>query len=380
MNKPKIFLVSPMLHQGGFEKVCVTTARILADKLDITIVIFDDKDIAFDIEGLKVVNLNLGVKSNPIARITNVFKRAAALKKLKKEYAPKVCYSFGSTANMVNAMSKTKETKIWLGIRGYDDVLYEKRLSYICRKADLVVSCSEQMEDIIHKMYPQAPIDTLNNPFDVRNIEELAKESVDVWPFKDSTKVIISAGRDHEVKHFWHMIKAFKLLNDEFPDTGLVLMGEGDFSKSKNLCANLGLTDKVFFAGLQRNPYKYLTKADIYLLTSRNEGFPNAMVEGMCLGLACVSTDCLTGPKEILKNGEVGFLTPVMSPKENYDAGVFEDEEPLARILKGLVGDEDRLADYKQRAKKRAADFSYESYCTKFMYLFNKETQSEETV
>ena len=58
-NKPKIFLVSPMLHQGGFERVCVTTARLLEPYFDITIVIFDDADIAYDISGLKIVNFDL---------------------------------------------------------------------------------------------------------------------------------------------------------------------------------------------------------------------------------------------------------------------------------------------------------------------------------
>ena len=84
--KKKVMLIVPMLHQGGFERVCVAPARLLEPYADVYIVIFDSKDIAYDIKGLNVTDLHLGVKEGKIGKILNVVKRSYAVKKLKKEW------------------------------------------------------------------------------------------------------------------------------------------------------------------------------------------------------------------------------------------------------------------------------------------------------
>lgn len=114
-------------------------------------------------------------------------------------------------------------------------------------------------------------------------------------------------------------------------------MGAGSFAHYRKLAEDMGIADAVFFAGMQREPYQYLKKGEIYLLTSLNEGFPNALVEGMALGLASVSTNCMTGPAEILLEdgdasalvgtekggripaiyGEYGILVPVMEKERD---------------------------------------------------------------
>ena len=114
--KKKVMLIVPMLHQGGFERVCVATARLLEPYADVYIVIFDSKDIAYDIKGLNVTDLHLGVKEGKIGKILNVVKRSYAVKKLKKEWGIDIAYSFGSSANIVNVFSKSAE-EVWTGIR-----------------------------------------------------------------------------------------------------------------------------------------------------------------------------------------------------------------------------------------------------------------------
>ena len=121
-KKRKLMLISPMLHQGGFERVCITTARLLEPYFDITIVIFDSSNIGYDIEGLHIIDLNLGVQRGKVRKILNIIKRSRRLRTLKKEMKPDIAYSFGPTANMVNSFSKTKNTKVWLGIRSYMDM------------------------------------------------------------------------------------------------------------------------------------------------------------------------------------------------------------------------------------------------------------------
>lgn len=379
MNKPKLFLVTPMLHQGGFERVCINTARLMADQFDIYIIIFDDRDIAFDIDGLNIINLDLGVKTGKISRLINVRKRVNALKKLKKEYKPEVCYSFGLTANLVNAMSKTSDTKVWLGIRASEDVTGSKRIGYFSKRADLVICCSKEIERLIIDKYPTTKTDILYNPFDIKKITEEANGEPE-WPWEEvdedgrKLRILVSMGRDDSLKCFWHMIKAFKIVHDEIPEARLAILGDGSFERNKRLVNDLGINKFVYFAGMRKDPYKYLKKAEIYLLTSRSEGFPNAIVEGMCLGLAPVSTDCVSGPKEILEDGKYGILVPVMSIEENYDAADLEEEKQLADEIISLLQDDEKLDSYRKNAVIRAKDFSYEIYHNNYMRIYGENS------
>ena len=83
--KEKVMLIVPMLHQGGFERVCVTTARLLEPYYDVTIVLFNSANIAYDVEGLKLIDLQLGVQKGKLRKLFNMLKRSRRVKKLKKE-------------------------------------------------------------------------------------------------------------------------------------------------------------------------------------------------------------------------------------------------------------------------------------------------------
>ena len=120
-NKKKLLLVSPMLHQGGFERICVATARLLSPYFDVTTAIFDDADIAYDVTGLSIVNLNLPVKQGRIGKAVNLLRRIRALKALKKRLGTDVTYSFGQTANLVNCNARAND-KVICGLRSYQDL------------------------------------------------------------------------------------------------------------------------------------------------------------------------------------------------------------------------------------------------------------------
>lgn len=104
------------------------------------------------------------------------------------------------------------------------------------------------------------------------------------------------------MKGFWHLIKAAALVRNKMPELNLRLMiiGEGRYEVYKKLVGELGMEEAVLFTGVQSNPFALLRKADAYALTSQSEGFPNALIEAMAVGLPCVSVNCLTGPAEIL--------------------------------------------------------------------------------
>ena len=234
----------------------------------------------------------------------------------------------------------------------------------------------------------------------MKNIRKEADEEEPELPFGETDaqerklRYLVSMGRDDDMKGFWHMIKVFSLVHKRIPESRLILMGAGSFAHYRKLSEDLKITDAIYFAGMQKHPYKYLKKGEVYLLTSCNEGFPNALVEGMSLSLAPVCVNCKTGPAEILvengdtasldeqfeklKNagercviyGDYGVLLPVMDKERDLDPEhISEEEKVMADVVTELMEDEEALLKYRKSAAKRAALFTYESYVQQFLKL-----------
>lgn len=359
----KVLLIVPSLHQGGLEKVCVTTARLLQPYFQVKIAIFDSREIAYDITGIQVTDLNLASRPGKVAKVWNVLKRGRKLRKLKKEDDTYLAYSFGPTANLANIASGGK-AKMWLGIRSYMDMGNPKQIRLFCRRADKLICCSEVICDEVKLKYGCRKAVTLNNPFDKKEVERLAKEEEAKLPWNDG-RILVSMGREDPVKGYWHLLKAFSLVHDKLPDTKLMIIGKGEFTVYRKLAEQLGIEEAVYFTGLKKNPYPYLKKAVLYVLTSYNEGFPNAMVEAMALHVPVIATDCMTGPKEILED-RYGVLVPNMSPEADFDPGnITEEEKNLAKQITALLEDEDKLAHYREMAGRRAGDYTTEAYVEK---------------
>jgi len=204
-----------------------------------------------------------------------------------------------------------------------------------------------------------------------------------VWPWDEGEWIhLMTMGREDDIKGFWHTLKVFYLVQGAVPKARLTILGEGSFHEYRKLAADLGITDKVHFAGMQRNPYQYLKKGTVYLLNSLKEGFPNALIEAMAMGMVVVACDCRTGPAEILLDyvmseeerkkiyqkkdalwGEYGILVPVMDEARKFDAAYFTGEEKkMASAVKKLLSDNELFETYRTAAFKRAGSFTGESY------------------
>ena len=378
-TKEKLLLISPMLHQGGFERVCITTARLLKPYYDVSIVIFDDADIAFDIRGLSIINIHLGVRNGKLAKITNLMRRAVRVRKLKQRMKPVIAYSFGPSANMVNALSKTLLTSVFLGLRGYQDVADDPKMKLYVRKADRIICCSKEIEAIVQEKYGYLQTATLYNPYDAEGITELSKEKVTDLPWKmedeDRPRILIGVGRDDPIKGFWHLIKAFYLVQKEIPQMRLIIMGDGSFEQAKSLVSELQLEQKVYFPGVRKNPYKYLAASEMFLLSSYTEGFPNVLVEAMILGRPLISTDCRTGPAEILDHGKYGILVPDMGDTEDYSGDTISEKETcFAEKIVEVLKDSERQKELSELERKRAGEFDYDSYVDNLLKLCYNES------
>ncbi len=380
----KILLMVPRVHQGGQERICILTARLLQEKHEVTLLIFDDTDCVYDLSGLSLVNIHSKADPNPVKKLWNVVERVKKVKRVKRQGKFDLCYSFGATANLINVLSGQGE-KIWTGIRGYDDLDDTRRTGLFCKKSDKVVCCARVMEDDLVARYTPKSVTAIYNPCD---LEEIARKQEEPFPeengirerdeaFYRDAKVIVSMGRDAHLKGFWHLLKAFSLVSKKVPEAKLLILGRGEYQKCKELAKGLGIEDKVYFAGVRSNPFPYLKRAALYVLSSQDgEGFPNALAEAMACGVPVVATNCKSGPAEILCEEyqkvsdrslayevDYGILLPIGQDAENYDEKHIEPEERvMAEKLTELLCQPDKAKDYRERAKKRAQDFSNAAY------------------
>ncbi|MCR4595945.1 MAG: glycosyltransferase [Lachnospiraceae bacterium] len=405
-DKRKLLLIVPTLHQGGQERVVVRSARLLADEYDVTIAIFDDSDIGYDTDGLNIVNLNVPSASWKLFKAVNVIRRCVKLKKLKTDLKPDISYSHGGTASIVNCITATPDESTWVSVHSYFDVTYAAHSRLYAKRADLVVCCSHEIEKAMRSRYGISNTATLYNLYDRDELiaEGKREEPDEPLPVTDASgrriRYIMAMGRDDDHKMFWHMIKAFKLINIVIPETRLLILGAGEYDAYKRMVLGLGLEDEVTFAGMHSNPFKYLKYGEVIWLTSRIEGFPNSLVEGMAMGLAGVSTNCPSGPAEILVEdgdtlqcaeqfeqmedrddlkviyGEYGVLTPAMEFERDMDfAHITEEHFNLAEVMIELLRNEEKLRHYREAASKRAGAYGYEQYRDRFNELVSKYVQ-----
>lgn len=140
---------------------------------------------------------------------------------------------------------------------------------------------------------------------------------------------IVALGRLHPVKGHDLLIKAFELIAHQHPTWSLKIFGEGDFRKElEKQIAGSTVADRISLEGFTRSPEESLRTAGVFVLSSRHEGFPNALVEAMSMGLPCISFDCPFGPAELISHGRNGLLVPP------------EDISALAAALDRLIRDD----------------------------------------
>ncbi|MEM2691581.1 MAG: glycosyltransferase [Candidatus Bathyarchaeia archaeon] len=234
---------------------------------------------------------------------------------------------------------------------------------------------------------PVDRIAVIYNPVDVDRIIEQSEEPIDdaLSELFSSPHIIATVGRLHIVKGQWHLIRVFKLVNEQFPSSRLVLIGEGPLRRYlEKLVTKLGLDGKVVFLGWQNNPFKYLARSYLFCLPSLREGFGNVIVEALACSLPVMSTDCLSGPREILapgteykaerlkepEYGEYGILMPT------FDGRMYGAEDPTwqertwAYEIVRVMEDPELLKRYRSKALKRARDFEVKKQVKRYAELF----------
>lgn len=203
----------------------------------------------------------------------------------------------------------------------YSSVPFTKRwvLKQLMRtvmwRADALTCVSKDMVEQYRRVFDSPPHVTVYNIVDDRHSRSRIEEPVEHdWFIGKDCPVLVAAGRLAPWKGFADLIRGMKELSRR-RSARLLILGDGPLrSELQALIVELGLSDVVRLQGYVENPLKFFERADVFVLSSHVEGLPNVLVEAMMCGCTPVSTDCPTGPREVLQDGKYGYLVPMRDP------------------------------------------------------------------
>lgn len=193
-------------------------------------------------------------------------------------------------------------------------IFHKLLIKIFYQRADLHVAISEGVKSDLISYFniDSSKISVIYNPVIDKSTHTKSYERISHNWFNHKDKpIFLSVGRISPVKDHLTLLRAFKIVQS-LKDSRLVIFGEGDNENYVNFInkeiVDMGLNDKVLLEGFTSNPYKYYRNADVFVITSLTEGFGNVLIEAMSCGCPVVSTDCPSGPKEILADGKYGSL------------------------------------------------------------------------
>lgn len=243
-----------------------------------------------------------------------------------REAQPEVLFSMLELPNLVAILSKQltlSRTRIVIGVRTtvslQQAVLLNKNLerlifSLVLPRADGVVAVSnDAAEDFSRYTHiPRKRIITVYNPVITKRMLALKEQPFShPWFSPGEPPVILAVGRLNESKDFPLLLRAFAALRKQ-RECRLVILGEGEKrSELERWIRSLDLSENVLLPGYSDNPYVWMRRANLFVLSSRREGLSTVLIEALACGCPVVSTNCQSGPREILRDGLYGHLTPV---------------------------------------------------------------------
>jgi glycosyltransferase involved in cell wall biosynthesis len=390
MNTKQIYFLLNSLAGGGAEAVAVR----LSEHIPIAKFILIEKDVKYQVNKEVIFLSGHSIKTNSILKTLCIPLYAYELSK-KVEYNS-IIISFLERANFVNIVSKFFKKHIAIisvrtnlntsrtGIKSLNNYL----VKVLYPKADLIIAVSHGVkESLINLGIEEEKIKVIYNPYPIDEIRELVKEPLGSYEEIFKYPVLITAGRLTKPKGQWYLLRIFKALKQKHKDLKLVILGRGELKDYLvELSENLGLKTcvwdrdrlssdfDVYFLGFQRNPFKFIARSKLFVFPSLWEGFPNALIEAMACGVPVISSDCRSGPREILapdtdfnyqtkkpEFAQYGILMPVFDVKYKTAKEPLEEKEMMwVEVINRMFEDKSLRNHYSEKAKQRAEDFRIE--------------------
>ncbi|MFX0142387.1 MAG: glycosyltransferase, partial [Candidatus Hodarchaeota archaeon] len=361
MKKKVLIIITQLKVGGGAQRVATDLSLLLSEKYDISFITFEDFNNKYAYKG---EYYSLLENYSNIPKILKYLIRFFKIFKKIKQISPDIILSFLDLPSVIIIITKLMfHIKIPLIVSNHVNpkMQYKNKMRYLnflikilypLKIVDAITTISNGVKKILLNDYyiKGTKVKVIYNGIFIKKIHELGKEMVednqDIFYNKNLIK-FITIGRLEEVKGHKYLIKAFSKVKKEIKNSKLLIIGEGSLRvELKNLIQKLDLLNDVLMLGLKRNPFSYIAKCDIFVLSSIYEGLPTVLIEALACGLPIISTDCIAGPKEILENGRYGLLARV------------RDVEDLAKKMVFLARNKNLQKKFSNFSTKRAEIFN----------------------
>lgn len=374
MEKPNLSIVDISLTSGGAEKVISLLLKELVNDYNVTLFLFYNV-IHFDIP--KEVNTIIFNQKEPnqpfyikfFHSISFLFKYNRYLKKQKINYA----VSFLAYPNLINGIAAifNPKIKMFVSERGFPSDNTTSKLSFFISKLFyplLYNRCYKLFSNSVYinrdledNFNIKIPMEVVYNPI------ELPINKVDTLKYKNrkGPLKIINVGSLNTRKNQSMIIESLSNLKD---DSELTILGEGHYMrKLEQLSKEKKMKHRVHLIGKVKNVNDYLAKSDCFVLSSNTEGFPNALLEAMASGLPSISTNCLSGPLELLNDNEYAKI-----PNGGFFKGKFgilvnnNDVMGLTKAIDHFKCNPSVMEQYSKLSVQRAKEYELKSIYSKF--------------
>lgn len=377
MDNTKIALFHPSLEVGGAERVLVNLARGFVERgIEVDVVLARAEGPYLSQLPHNVGVVNLGARHLPFESGKAVMGLAEYLRATQPKallasadhynYIPLIARKIARSKTRIVVsfhMNVTQRSKTTPSLKAR---MIPHAVRCLVPLTDAVVAVSrgvaKDLERIINRPYKN--IHVIYNPVITNELRDKADEPVEHPWFRDGEPpVVLGVGRLVPPKDFATLIHAFALVRS-VRQAKLVILGEGEERpRLEALARQLQISNDVDLPGFVDNPYKYMKRAAVFVLSSRREGLANVLIEAMAVGTPVVSTDCPSGPAEILENGRWGRLVPVGNP------------ELLAKAIIESLSEPRRSEDLIRRSE----DFRAEKAVNQYLQLllpFNEDQEA----
>lgn len=380
-----ICVLKESLSLGGTERSAANISKALSKTQQVFTVLYDGSNPQYTYGG-ELVNLNLPAKNGLAAKVINNMRRANRYNKFIKTNNIELLFEFLSIGSPLCALRHKKQIRV-ISLRDFGVLQRRAKRFHKClSRADAMVCNSGYLRDYYIAKYPEHKdrVFTIYNIIDIQDICAQGAESVEI-AFNEfcsaHPKTVVAVGRFCREKGFEYLIRSIAEARKKDPQIGLVLVGVGSYCNGyREIVAKEGQMNHVFFAGYQSNPYKYMAKCSCFVLSSVSEGFPNVLAEAMALHLPVISTNCLTGPAEILRDDadysavkdryelcDYGILTPRFTAGAENDAAVIE----LSNAICALLASHELMEKYAGLAGQRVLQYSEKEASKKLNEMFS---------
>jgi len=330
------------LKFGGAERVVTRLANQLCNEREVHIIIYENQ-IAYSVDPRVTIH-NISPDKKGVVGFIRVFARLTRLlHRLKPHYA----IAPSRLSSVILAWTLYPRVITRFDIYPFAVKRKSRRfmtlLSHNLPNVKYVVCPSEELrQDVTPWIIGSKRLVTIHNPIDRQNTEEGLDE-------RQKERYVVCVGRLRKQKHIDMVLRAFAASSIS-KTHGLKILGDGPQLASLRLLASqFGITDRVEFLGFRKDAAFFIKGAEFLVSASSGEGFPNTLIEALSLGTPVVSSDCKTGPKEIVLHGKNGYLFPV------------GDQKALINCLETIVGNPDLRGKMRIEAKESVQRFKMEN-------------------